>query len=62
MNAAKIGWIPLMILLAGCSSKYDDCIEKQKQDYRTSNPSASYGQVQSRQADFELMCSKFKNK
>ncbi|MEK0428391.1 MAG: hypothetical protein RL001_918, partial [Pseudomonadota bacterium] len=45
-----------------CSNKYDECIEKEKQAYRASNPNASYGQVQSRQADFELMCSKFKKK
>ena len=62
MNMAKIGWIPLVFLIAGCTSKYDECIEKEKQAYRASNPNASYGQVQSKQADFELMCSKFKNK
>lgn len=62
MNSAKICWIPLVMLMAGCTSKYDECIEKEKQQYRASNPNASYGQVQSKQADFELMCSKFKNK
>ena len=62
MNSAKIWWIPLLVLMAGCTSKYDECIEKEKQQYRASNPNASYGQVQSKQADFELMCSKFKNK
>lgn len=62
MNSAKIWWIPIAVLIAGCSNKYDECIEKEKQQYRTSNPNASYGQVQSKQADFELMCSKFKNK
>lgn len=62
MNSVKIWWIPVVLLIAGCTSKYDECIEKEKQQYRTSNPNASYGQVQSKQADFELMCSKFKNK
>ncbi len=62
MNSAKIWLIPLAALIAGCSSKYDECIEKEKQAYRASNPNASYGQVQSRQADFELMCAKFKKK
>ena len=62
MNSAKIWWIPLALLAAGCTSKYDECIEKEKQQYRSSNPNASYGQVQNKQADFELMCSKFKNK
>ena len=51
-----------LFLIAGCSNKFDECIENEKAQYRTANPSASYGQVQSRQADFELMCSKFKGK
>lgn len=48
------------IFLVGCSNAYQDCIDQQKADYRTRNPSASYGQVQSKQFEFELMCSKFK--
>ena len=50
------------LIAAGCSNRYDECIEQQKQEYRERNPKASYGQVQSRQQDFELMCSKFKGK
>lgn len=49
-----------IFLIAGCSNKYDECIEQQKTEYRERNPKASYGQVQSKQFEFELMCSKFK--
>ena len=55
-------YILMVFVLVGCSSKYDECIEQQKAEYRERNPKASYGQVQSRQNDFELMCSKFKGK
>lgn len=54
--------IVFVLGLAGCSNKYDECIDQQKAEYRQRNPNASYGQVQSRQDDFELMCSKFKTK
>ena len=50
------------LIAAGCSNRYDECIEQQKQEYRQRNPKASYGLIQSRQQDFELMCSKFKGK
>lgn len=50
-----------IFVIVGCSNKYDECIEQQKADYRARNPKASYGLVQSKQKDFELMCSKFKN-
>lgn len=55
-------WILMVFVLAGCSNKYDECIEQQKAEYRQRNPQASYGLIQSRQHDFELMCSKFKGK
>jgi hypothetical protein len=51
-----------IFLLYGCTNKYDLCIEQQKKDYREHNPKASYGQVQSKQFEFELMCSKYKSK
>lgn len=50
------------LFLFGCSNEYDLCIEQQKEEFRTRNPNASYGQVQSKQFEFELMCSKFKTK
>ena len=57
-----IAAVSIVVTLAGCTSKYDECIENEKGQYRTQNPNASYGQVQSKQAEFELMCSKFKGK
>ena len=53
--------LPIFFVLS-CSSKYDACIEKQKEDFRASNPSASYALVQKKQAEFEMMCSSLKNK
>lgn len=52
----------MLFLVAGCSSKYDECIEQQKTEYRQRNPKASYALIQSRQFDFELSCSKFRGK
>ena len=52
----------VLISLAGCSNEYDVCIEKQKEEYRQRNPKASYGQMQSKQFEFEMMCSSYKKK
>ena len=52
----------LLMSLAGCSNEYDTCIEKQKAEYRQRNPKASYGQMQSKQFEFEMMCSSYKKK
>lgn len=62
MVKSTISIITTALLISGCTSQHEECIEREKQQYRSQNPSASYGQVQSRQADFELMCSKFKGK
>lgn len=51
----------VVLLLTGCADHYQECIERERAEYRTRNPKASYGEVQSRQQDFELMCSKYKN-
>lgn len=48
--------------IVACSNAYENCLDKEKADYRQRNPKASYGQVQSQQHNFELMCSKFKQK
>lgn len=48
--------------LAGCSNEYDLCIERQKEEFRQRNPKASYGQVTSKQQEFEMMCSSYKKK
>jgi len=61
MNTAKpFALIALLALLTGCSNKFDECVEKEKESYRTRNPGASYGQVQSKQDEFEMLCSSFK--
>jgi len=52
----------ISIFLVSCSSEYDLCIERQKSEYREKNTTASYGQVQSKQFEFEMMCSQFKDK
>ena len=62
MLNAKTIFPVLLILAAGCSSKYDACLEKQKEEYRASNPKASYAQVQKKYAEFETMCSSLKGK
>jgi hypothetical protein len=49
-------------LAAVYSSKQDACLEKQKEEYRTSNPKASYAQVQRKYAEFKMMCSRLKGK
>lgn len=52
----------VLMSLAGCSNEYDACIERQKEEYRQRNPKASYGQMQSKQFEFEMMCSSYKKK
>ena len=52
----------LLMSLAGCANEYDVCIERQKEEYRQRNPKASYGQIQSKQFEFEMMCSSYKKK
>lgn len=52
----------ILLALTGCSSEYDLCIERQKEEFRQRNPKASYGQVQAKQQEFEMMCSSFKKK
>jgi|LakMenE18May11ns_1017448.scaffolds.fasta_scaffold7902629_1 hypothetical protein len=48
------------IIMVGCTSEYDLCIDRQKEEYRQRNPKASYGQIQSKQFEFEMMCSSYK--
>ena len=52
----------VLMSLAGCSNEYDLCIERQREEYRQRNPKASYGQMQSKQFEFEMMCSSYKKK
>ena len=51
----------MFLILSGCSSKFDDCVEKEREGYRQKNPKASYGQITAKQAEFEMMCSSLKN-
>jgi hypothetical protein len=52
----------VLMSLAGCSNEYDACIEREKASYRERNPKASYGQMQSKQFEFEMLCSSYKKK
>ena len=52
----------VVMSLGGCSDPYNDCIEREKASYRERNPKASYGQVTSKQSEFEMLCSSFKKK
>jgi hypothetical protein len=60
MFQAMIVLLLVLMSIAGCASEYDICMERQKEEYRQRNPKASYGQMQSKQAEFEMMCSSYK--
>ena len=63
MKMATASLLILMLaLMTGCSNKFDECVAKEKESYRSRNPSASYGQVQTKQDEFEMLCSSFKGK
>ena len=62
MLQAMVVVLLVLMSLVGCTSEYDLCIERQKEEYRQRNPNASYGQTQSKQAEFEMMCSAYKRK
>jgi len=62
MLQAMIVLLLVLMSIAGCSNEYDVCIEREKNSYRERNPKASYGQMQSKQAEFEMMCSSYKKK
>jgi hypothetical protein len=62
MLQAMIMILLVLMSIAGCSNEYDACIEREKNSYRERNPKASYGQMQSKQAEFEMMCSSYKKK
>lgn len=58
----RLGIVLSTLLLCACTSEYDLCVEREKEQYRQRNSGASYGQVQSKQAEFEMMCSSYKKK
>lgn len=51
-----------LLALAGCNSEYDACLDKEKEAFRTRNPKASHALINSKQAEFEMMCSSYKKK
>ena len=55
-------YLILLLLVAGCSNKYDECIDQEKESYRSRNPKASHALINSKQRDFEMMCSQYKGK
>ena len=55
-------FVLVFVLLAGCTSKFDECVEKEKEDFRQRNPKASFALINSKQFEFEMSCSKFKGK
>jgi hypothetical protein len=55
-------YLIVLFLIVGCSSKYDDCVEQQKESYRQRNPGASYGLINSKYRDFQAACSNLKGK
>lgn len=62
MLQAMIVVLLVLMSIAGCTNDYDLCIERQKEEYRQRNPNASYGQINAKQAEFEMMCSSYKKK
>lgn len=55
-------FVIVLMMLAGCSSKYDECLEKERESFRSRNPKASHALMNSKQAEFEMMCSSLKGK
>jgi len=52
----------MFLILSGCSNKYDECLEKERTEYRQRNPNASHAMMGRKQQEFEMMCSSFKGK
>lgn len=52
----------ILLFIVACTDPYQDCIEREKESYRASHPRASYGEIQHRTKDFEMMCSSFRTK
>jgi hypothetical protein len=61
-----IGFILYLILmfmiLTGCTSKYDECVAKEREEYRQRNSNASHAMMSRKQQEFEMMCSSLKGK
>lgn len=63
---AVLGFIIYLVLvvlvLTGCTSQYDACVEKEREEYRQRNPKASHTAISRKQQEFEMMCSSLKGK
>ena len=53
-------FILLELSLSGCGDKFEECVQKQQEDYRRLHPDASYSQVSRLRGSYEAMCSTFK--
>ena len=51
-----------MVVVTGCGSKYDECLEYEREQFRQRNPNASHSLMSRKQQEFEMMCSSFKTK
>jgi hypothetical protein len=54
--------ILMFMILTGCTSKYDECLEKEREAFRQRNPNASHSMMSRKQQEFEMMCSSLKGK
>jgi len=62
MLQAMVVILLILMSLAGCMSEYEICIDKQRSEFRQRNPNASHALMNSRQQEFEMMCSSLRNK
>jgi hypothetical protein len=51
-----------VVIIAGCSDKFEQCIEDQKETYRKENPTASFSMINAKYKDFESRCYQFRRK
>lgn len=51
-----------VLMIAGCSNKFEERIEDQKQTYRKENPNASFSMINAKYKDFESRCYQFRGK
>lgn len=54
--------LTVIIGLTGCGNKFEECIQKQQEEYRASHPNAPYSEAARQRSGFEAMCSSFKDK
>jgi hypothetical protein len=51
-----------ILALSACGSKFDSCIDEQREMYRLKNPNAPHSQITSQYQRFQMVCSEFKDK